>query len=573
MLAVALAGASVASAQDRVYWSGTGGTPVNTVQRALLNGTSQQTVWPGPAQDIALDTTNQTSSQQIYWINNTGQVFKGNSDGTGASSFVFQALPAAAGIKKIALDGGTNTMFWVDVTTGGLYSLAMPSGTPTLLATIVQGIAVRDVALDLRSGSQHVYVSMGDRIFRCSLNGTGATMFPPMGAVDVSGIAVDPCHDMLFMIGMTTPHPGAPDSFIAKAPLATMNPSPVLTGWASISYFTQEIALDLGRGDMYWTTDPGGGINATLGKAGMTGASPQFIVTGPANGQMRGLSVNSTVPGCYEPPCRTIQLLSGQVNGVPGNPGQVDSVVHRHPTTVPVGQISPVAFTPAWFAAADSGPSAFVTSPNPGWHTLDCDPTAMARWISHTYPSQSNGRSCFYSVPFTVDVSCIQSAELDLCWLADDRLGDIAGGPNPWGVYVNGVALPITGGGIGVPSTALSVPLTNLNPGLNHIYFYTRNSGTADSGLDFNATIRITCCSNPQPAIAPCTTRPRAWSRGSPSKRPPDLPPTTSKSRTSTACSAAAPTSTPPARSAGRSALTRARSRSRTTACSTSTTT
>src|SRR4030095_2891655 len=105
-------------------------------------------------------------------------------------------------------------------------------------------------------------------------------------------------------------------------------------------------------------------------------------------------------------------------------------------------------FTAADFATADAGPPALVVPGNGAWGaSLACDPGAS--WIS-TGPNWPS-RSTLYSVPFIVDVPqpcCLQNARLNLCWMADDTVGDIApfGGPNPIGVFINGLPTTITGG-------------------------------------------------------------------------------------------------------------------------------
>lgn len=155
------------------------------------------------------------------------------------------------------------------------------------------------------------------------------------------------------------------------------------------------------------------------------------------------------------------------------------------------------AFTPADFAAADAGPFAWSVPQYGAWGALTCDPAAG--WISTgpTWPS----RSALYSIPFTIDLPdpcCIQRATLDLCFMADDGTGDITwGGPNPLGVYVNGVG---TGGPTAnyATPTRYIVDITALvHCGQNHLYIYNRDAGCAVSGIDFSAHIDYTECVTP----------------------------------------------------------------------------
>ena len=154
-------------------------------------------------------------------------------------------------------------------------------------------------------------------------------------------------------------------------------------------------------------------------------------------------------------------------------------------------------FTAADFAAADAGPPAWSAGQYGAWGALTCDPNAG--WISTAlgWPS----RSALYSVPFTIalpDPCCIQSARLDLCWMADDTTGDNGfGGPNPLGLYINGI-------GVGGPNANYATPthfivdITALvKCGVNHMYIYNRDLGCAVAGIDFSAHIDYTECVTP----------------------------------------------------------------------------
>jgi len=158
------------------------------------------------------------------------------------------------------------------------------------------------------------------------------------------------------------------------------------------------------------------------------------------------------------------------------------------------------AFTPADFAAADAGPAAWSAGQNGAWGALTCDPNAG--WISTAmgWPS----RSALYSVPFTIDLPdpcCIQSATLNLCFMADDNTGDaIFGGPNPLGVYVNGIGTGGPSANYATP-TAFAVDITAMvKCGVNHLYIYNRDAGCQVAGIDFSARIDYTECVTPSPS-------------------------------------------------------------------------
>jgi hypothetical protein len=156
-------------------------------------------------------------------------------------------------------------------------------------------------------------------------------------------------------------------------------------------------------------------------------------------------------------------------------------------------------FTAADFAAADAGPQAWSVLPSNAWTpSLQCDPAA--NWIA--IDQNLKQRSALYSIPFTVNVSdpcCIHDAQLHFCWMADDLLGDTGSfpGPNPLGVYLNGVGLPIAGGGYTLEQSALVDITSTLQCGQNHLYVYVRDAGCGVAGTIFNAQIDYKECATP----------------------------------------------------------------------------
>ena len=163
------------------------------------------------------------------------------------------------------------------------------------------------------------------------------------------------------------------------------------------------------------------------------------------------------------------------------------------------------AFGPADFAAADAGPPAWSVPSYSVWvPSLWCDPAA--NWISTSASLPS--RSALYSIPFNVplpDPCCIKSASIEFCWAADDILGDPAayGGPNPLGVYLNGVPLPIAGGNYAAATDIIVDITTLLHCGPNRLYVYNRDLGCAVAGTIFSATINYSECVTP--------ARPMTW--------------------------------------------------------------
>jgi hypothetical protein len=159
----------------------------------------------------------------------------------------------------------------------------------------------------------------------------------------------------------------------------------------------------------------------------------------------------------------------------------------------------PAPFTAADFAAADAGPPAWSVVASTAWTpTLQCDPAA--NWIS--IDQNRKQRSALYSIPFTVNVPdpcCIQYAQIHFCWMADDLLGDSGSfpGPNPLGVYLNGVGLPIAGGGFTTEQGIIVDITSTLHCGDNRLYVYDRDAGCGVAGTIFSAQIDYTECLTP----------------------------------------------------------------------------
>lgn len=161
-------------------------------------------------------------------------------------------------------------------------------------------------------------------------------------------------------------------------------------------------------------------------------------------------------------------------------------------------------FSAADFAAAQGGAVAAVLTGNvsPWIASLPADP--QAKWIA--VDTARTARSILFAQRFALPCRPIEgTVTLTLYWAVDDRLGDPAGGANPAGVYINGVALPISGGnGYTSQATAtVSVPASILNAGANYLFVYVRDTGCVISGVIYSATIRGLCpsCSydNEQP--------------------------------------------------------------------------
>jgi hypothetical protein len=191
----------------------------------------------------------------------------------------------------------------------------------------------------------------------------------------------------------------------------------------------------------------------------------------------------------------SIVLRSGNVAPPALEPNITYLVEPNNTCTTPF----PAAFTAADFAAADAGPQAWSVVASTAWTpTLWCDPNAG--WIA--IDQNRKQRSALYSIPFTVDVPdpcCIEYAQLDFCWMADDLLGDGPpfGGPNLFGVYLNGVGLPIVGGDFTTAQRIIIDVTSTLHCGENRLYVYVRDAGCGVAGTIFSAQVDYIECHTP----------------------------------------------------------------------------
>lgn len=193
---------------------------------------------------------------------------------------------------------------------------------------------------------------------------------------------------------------------------------------------------------------------------------------------------------------QVIVLRTGQTAGVPGQCGTLDDTFRYNPINMaPCPQPFRTApFTVADFTGAATGPAARVVNPYTGFWlpTLPSDP--QARWINwQLQPGSCFGepRSVLYAARFLVDSPCATSGRVDVCWAVDDFLGDPSG-PNPIGIYINGVALnPSFSGGNYATQTCASQINVPLNPGLNVLYAYQRDGACTVSGLLLSARITV----------------------------------------------------------------------------------
>ncbi len=179
----------------------------------------------------------------------------------------------------------------------------------------------------------------------------------------------------------------------------------------------------------------------------------------------------------------TLSLVSGNTTN-----GVNDSEIHM--LTGPMdGFLTNDMSSPDTFSAASTGPFAYVVTPNSAWAQVD-----NAQWISSD-PNGGNGGSFTALYALSFDLPAVTSASLDVQFSADQQLGSTADD----GIFINGTALPGSGGGNYSTVLTFDDPDVSslLHPGENTLYLYNVNFG-GPSGVSFDATLDYTPA--PEPA-------------------------------------------------------------------------
>jgi hypothetical protein len=156
----------------------------------------------------------------------------------------------------------------------------------------------------------------------------------------------------------------------------------------------------------------------------------------------------------------------------------------------------PAPFTPAQFAAAQTGPAAFALTSTPFY--IPASDIPGATWIgTNANAGAVTGNTALYAISFNLP-SAVSAASLTLTYAVDNALGDTNAG-----IYINEVALPNStgipcgpgvacGGAFGSVNTYTDPSIGSLLvSGSNTLYFDAVNLG-GPAGLLFSADITFT---------------------------------------------------------------------------------
>ncbi|MEM7201521.1 MAG: hypothetical protein AAF628_14725 [Planctomycetota bacterium] len=142
--------------------------------------------------------------------------------------------------------------------------------------------------------------------------------------------------------------------------------------------------------------------------------------------------------------------------------------------------------------------SAVVTS---RWACRQLPNDPLAQWVA-SGASGTTARSMLTCQEFELDCDpCAATLEFTFC--ADDQLGDGAGGPNPEGLYLNGIAVPGSSGGTHGTSTTWTFAVGSLlQQGTNHLQVYQRDTARQVHGVMYSAKLRVFSRRPPDEVIA-----------------------------------------------------------------------
>jgi virginiamycin B lyase len=280
-----------------LYWSepvssrGPGGTGINKIWRANVNGTGVERNFVGRLQ---IPGAVATGASYVYWSDpEAGTIGRARTSGTHANRSLVRANADALAVTRTGL-------YW---TTGSFSGRAAAIWRANLdgthghrVVSIGAGTYIGGLAID----SSYLYWSNRDKgtIGRAKLNGTDATLRFIVGVRDPTGLAVNRRH-----LYWASTVPGSSDS-IGRADLDGRNVNHHFITGAAYPY-----GVAVGGGHLYWANYAGG----TIGRADLSGGHVQqsfinahvfYDVARPAVRGRRPLTRLGSMAGCRRRPGR-----------------------------------------------------------------------------------------------------------------------------------------------------------------------------------------------------------------------------------------------------------------------------
>ena len=250
------------AAPNVMFWTD---ASVKRIQRAELAGGPVTDVLSTAAgsepQGIAVDQI----GAKIYWAQSIGGIHRANFDGTGA-----ELLVSDTGGGDIALDVGSDKMYWTDVFVDGKIHRSNLDGTFAEILVPVAGDR-ESLALDLTHGKMYWTnrSQTWQRIERANLDGSNVEDVV-LGLDDPRGIKLDVVAGKMYWLDMGT-FRGQPQ--IQRANLDGSGVEILVT---SGLVHPHGLVLDLNGGKLYWT-DFG---RHAISRANLDGSGVEELLTG-----------------------------------------------------------------------------------------------------------------------------------------------------------------------------------------------------------------------------------------------------------------------------------------------------
>ncbi len=249
---------------NKIYWTD---QDTGKIQRANLDGSNVEDLITGLVvpDGIALD----GGRGKMYWTQwgmDTGKIQRANLDGSNVEDLI-TGLERPSGI---ALDVGRGKMYWTDAGTDKIQRANLDGSNVEDLIT--SGISPTRIALDVERGKMY-WTQWGapGKIQRANLDGSNVEdLITSAGELKGRGIALDGVNGKIYW--SETPSLKVSSSRIRRANLDGSNVEDLITNGLE---YPIAIALDVGRGKMYWADV----LKSKIQRANLDGSNVEDRIT------------------------------------------------------------------------------------------------------------------------------------------------------------------------------------------------------------------------------------------------------------------------------------------------------
>ena len=194
-------------ATTKIYsYDGSGGDPQQIYSAALAS----------PTYDIA------TADNRIYWCGTTGNIYRATLNGTSPVSGVTTLYTGETSCNGIAVEPGTDRLYWANADTGGNMNQGkirlgstQGSGTASAADLYTNRMSPSGMAIDTTSSPAVLYWGQGNGVYKGSVAGGSASGLANTLASNTNDVAISPAR--------------APTNVVAPAISGTPSPGSTLT--------------------------------------------------------------------------------------------------------------------------------------------------------------------------------------------------------------------------------------------------------------------------------------------------------------------------------------------------------